>query len=167
MGPGHSRRQDQLLGMAKKAPAPAAPPTAQEQIRAYVDGVFEYATKAAEQYRDQLIMNALKSLEVGMSATQADMLQKQEGHHVAVRQSIANAGTALTTPLQEMRQRMERERLDSPEALAKKFAPHVQALGETQRPKPVTLKEPEGKAEILELTEEVKKAVAPKPKATK
>ena len=151
---------------AKQEPQPQAPASAQEQIRAYVDSVFEYATKAAENYRDQLIMNALKSLEVGMSATQADMLQKQHGHHVAVQQSIANAGAALSQPLAEMRDRMERDKLESPEALAKKFAPQVQAISSAAtKPKPVTLKPQEAEdGDVVTLTKEVEKAVSPKAK---
>ena len=156
-----------MLGMAKKAPEPVAAPTsAQDQIRGYVDSVFEYATKAAENYRDQLIMNALKSLEVGMSATQADMLAKQHGHHIAVQQSIANAGTALTGPLKEMRNRMERDKLESPEALAAKFAPQVEALSATaSKPKPVKLKpQPDDDGDVVTLTKEVEKAISPKAK---
>ncbi len=149
-----------MLGMAKKQPAPPEPKGHKEQLNEFLQGAFVQENKRAEGGRNENLEALLQGVVMGAQVAEAAIRRALEGNYRAMQQSIGNEMAELMAPVEALRKQMQQDRMQSPEAVAAKFA--SAAAAPVQRPKPVTLKDPEG--DVVALTKEVEKAVAPEKK---
>ena len=151
-----------MFNVAKKQPQPEAPKSEAEQLNDFLQGEWVQKSKRAEDGRNEGLEDMLRGIIMGGQLAEATIRRALEGNYRAMQQSIGIQMKELMAPVEALRQQMQQDRMQSPEALAAKFASGV---APAQRPKPVTLKEPEG--EVVDL-DKVGKIIAPeKPKTAK